>query len=92
MAHVFGDKKKITSRIRRIRGQLDAVERGLEKEDECFSVLQTLAACRGALNGLMGEVIEGHVIHHIMKKPNNPTSPQDKAAIGLIELLKTYWK
>jgi len=67
-------------------------ERGLENNNECFSILQTLATCRGALNGLMSEVVEGHVVHHILKNPNNPKSPQDKAAVGLVELLKTYWK
>ena len=67
MAHVFEDKKKIVSRINRIKGQLDAVERALDEGKKCFSVLQTVSACRGALNGLMGELIEGHVKGHLMK-------------------------
>jgi len=92
VAHVSKDKKKIISRIRRIRGQLDAVERGLEEKEDCFSVLQTLAACRGALNGLMGEIVEGHVVNHVMKDPADPKAPEDKAALALVDLLKTYWK
>ena len=92
MAHVFEEKKKIIARIRRIKGQLDAVERSLEDEKDCFSVLQTLSACRGAMNGLMGELIEGHVKEHVMENPIEPKTSRDKAALSLITLLKTYWK
>ena len=92
MAHVFEDRKRITSRIRRIKGQLEAVERSMEEGKDCFSVLQTLSACRGGLNGLMGELIEGHVKGHVMNNPSNPTTKQDKEALALIKLLKTYWK
>tara|TARA_R110002073_G_scaffold211794_7_gene372153 strand:+ start:9765 stop:10040 length:276 start_codon:yes stop_codon:yes gene_type:complete len=91
MSHVSEDKK-IIPRIRRIKGQLEAVERAIEEEKDCFSILQTLSACRGAMNGLMGELIEGHVKEHIMQSPHEPTSPEDKAALDLIKLLKTYWK
>tara|TARA_R110000868_G_scaffold132380_4_gene343247 strand:- start:7117 stop:7395 length:279 start_codon:yes stop_codon:yes gene_type:complete len=92
MSHVLEDKKRIISRIRRIKGQLEAVERGLEEERDCFAVLQTLSACRGGLNGLMGELIEGHIKEHVMKNPNIPKSSQDKSALELIKLMKTYWK
>ncbi len=92
MAHVFEDKKKIVSRINRIKGQLDAVERALDEGKKCFSVLQTVSACRGALNGLMGELIEGHVKGHLMKNPHKPTNSHDKSALELVKLLKTYWK
>ena len=92
MSHVFENKTKIRAHIRRIKGQLEAVERGLEEEKDCFSVLQTLAACRGSMNGLMGKLIDGHVREHVVKNSNKPTSPQDKAALDLVKLLKTYWK
>ena len=92
MSHVFEEKKKITSRIRRIKGQLEAVERGLEEGKDCFSVLQTLSACRGGLNGLMGELVEGHIKEHVMKNPNQPKSSHDKSALDLIKIMKTYWK
>ncbi|MBH48149.1 MAG: transcriptional regulator [Halobacteriovorax sp.] len=92
MSHVFEDRKKIKSRIKRIKGQLEAVERSLDEEKDCFSVLQTLSACRGGLNGLMGELIEGHVKEHVMKNPTAPKSPQDKSALELVKLMKTYWK
>ena len=91
MSHVFDDKKKILARIKRIKGQLDAVERSINEESECFKILQTLSACRGAMNGLMGELIEGHIKEHVVHHPN-PKSKEDKAALDLITLLKTYWK
>ena len=91
MSHVFDDKKKILARIKRIKGQLDAVERSINEESECFKILQTLSACRGAMNGLMGELIEGHIKEHVVHHQNSK-SKEDKAALELITLLKTYWK
>ena len=64
--HTKNDKKKLLNRVSRIRGQLDAIERGLEKDDDCSKVLQTIAACRGAMNGLMSEVLEGHILSHLV--------------------------
>ncbi len=92
MAHVFEDKRRIISRIKRIKGQLEAVERSLDEEKDCFSVLQTLSACRGGLNGLIGELVENHVKEHVMTSPNSPKTKKDKAALELIKLVKTYWK
>jgi DNA-binding FrmR family transcriptional regulator len=60
------DRDKLVARARRIRGQIEAVERALcdEKED-CADTLQLLAACRGAINSLMAEVMEDHIREHI---------------------------
>lgn len=60
------DREKLVARARRIRGQIEAVERALadEKED-CADTLQLLAACRGAVNSLMAEVMEDHIREHI---------------------------
>jgi len=60
------DREKLVTRARRIRGQIEAVERALanEKED-CADTLQLLAACRGAINSLMAEVMEDHIRDHI---------------------------
>ena len=61
MAHTTKDKEKLLNRVRRIKGQISAIEKALESDQECSKVLQTIAACRGAINGLMAEVLEGHV-------------------------------
>ena len=61
MPHSPAEKSKALARVRRIRGQLDALERALEAGADCAPVLQQLAAVRGAVNGLMAEVLEGHL-------------------------------
>ena len=59
--HSPAEKKKALARVRRIRGQLDALQRALEEGADCAPVLQQLAAVRGAVNGLMSEVLESHL-------------------------------
>lgn len=61
MPHSPAEKKKALLRVRRIRGQTEALERALEQGAECSAVLQQLAAIRGAVNGLMSEVLESHI-------------------------------
>jgi FrmR/RcnR family transcriptional regulator, repressor of frmRAB operon len=92
MAHTSKDKQKLLVRIRRIRGQVDAIERALDGEEECSGVLQLMAACRGALNGLMAEVMEGHVRFHVLGPAQPENSPQALAAEELIEVVRTYLK
>ena len=92
MAHTTKDKKKLLSRVRRIRGQVEAIERAIDGEQECSGVLQLMAACRGALNGLMAEVMEGHVRFHVLAPGHGKNSPQAQAAEELIEVVRTYLK
>ncbi len=93
MAHTQKDKKKLLNRVRRIRGQIDAIERTLEEEpEECSAVLQTIASCRGAINGLMAEIIEGHIRFHVLDAESNRSSKQSEAAEEIIEVVKTYLK
>ena len=92
MAHTTKDRDRLLLRVRKIRGQIDALERALSEESECADVLQQLAACRGALNGLMAEVIEGHVRFHVFSPESKPSSPEAAAAEELIEIIKAYLK
>ncbi|MGI9034480.1 MAG: metal/formaldehyde-sensitive transcriptional repressor [Pyrinomonadaceae bacterium] len=93
MAHTQKDKKKLLNRVRRIRGQIDAIERLLEAESEgCTSILQLIASCRGAINGLMAEVIEGHIRFHVISPVHQPKPEQIEAAQELIEVVNTYLK
>ena len=92
MAHTARDKEKLLLRVRKIRGQLDAVERALGDESQCADVLQLLAACRGALNGLMAEVIEGHIRFHVLAPHATANSPQASAAEELIDVVNAYLK
>ena len=61
MPHTAHEKKRVQTRLRRIRGQTEALERALEGGAECGAVLQQIAAIRGALNGLKSEVMEAHI-------------------------------
>jgi DNA-binding FrmR family transcriptional regulator len=92
MAHTTKDKAKLLSRVRRIRGQVEAIERALDGEHACSSVLQLMAACRGALNGLMAEVVEGHIRFHILDPKSGENAPQMEAAEELIDVVWSYLK
>jgi DNA-binding FrmR family transcriptional regulator len=92
MAHTAKDKEKLLIRVRRIRGQVEAVERALREEEECTDVLQLVAACRGALNGLMAELVEGHIWFHVLDPNRAKDSPQAAAAEELIDIVRAYLK
>lgn len=70
MGHLHQDKK-ILNRVKRLQGQMRAVEESLlQEEHRCIDVLQQVAAIKGALNGLMNELIETHLQHHVITDPN----------------------
>ncbi|HSZ57889.1 MAG TPA: metal/formaldehyde-sensitive transcriptional repressor [Tepidisphaeraceae bacterium] len=92
MSHTVRDKQKLLNRIRRIRGQVEAIENALEEEQECSAVLQLIAAARGAMAGLMSEVIEDHIRDHLVDAERRPTQAQLAAAEELINVLKSYLK
>jgi len=90
MAHVHKDQVKLLNRVRRIRGQVDAIEKAIQEEDKCGDLLQLIAAARGALNSLMSEVVEGHVRYHVVDPSESPRSPRSRAAQELLVVLKRY--
>ncbi|MGH9764115.1 MAG: metal/formaldehyde-sensitive transcriptional repressor [Blastocatellia bacterium] len=92
MAHTTKDKKKLLNRVKRIKGQVEAIERALEEEVECSSVLNTIAACRGAMNALMAEIIEGHILFHVLDPSKGPNTEQARGAAELIEVVNAYLK
>jgi DNA-binding FrmR family transcriptional regulator len=93
MAHTIEEKKKLVHRIRRILGQVGAIEKALQREEvECAEVLHTIAACRGAMDSLMAEVIEGHIRFHILPRTLPASDGQLRAADDLVSALRTYLK
>jgi FrmR/RcnR family transcriptional regulator, repressor of frmRAB operon len=92
MAHTIDEKKRLLNRVRRIRGQVEAVERTLDQEAECSEVLHNISACRGAMDALMAEVIEGHIRFHVLDPKRKPTDEQTQAADDLIHALRAYLK
>ena len=71
MAHTVGEKQKLLSRVRRMRGQVEAIERALESEASCEQVLHLIAGVRGAMAGFMAEVVEDHVRSHLVDALRN---------------------
>jgi DNA-binding FrmR family transcriptional regulator len=92
VVHTVRDRAKLLNRIRRIRGQVSAIEGLLQEEAACERVLQTIAACRGAIDGLMAEVLEDHVRFHVVAPGADPESDQARAAEQLIDLVRSYLK
>ncbi|WP_018237961.1 metal/formaldehyde-sensitive transcriptional repressor [Ensifer sp. BR816] len=91
MSHTIREKQKLINRVRRIRGQMEAVERMLVDEKDCAEVMQVLAGVRGAVNGLMGEVIEDHVLMHVAAEGLSQKE-RDEGAAELIDVLRAYLK
>jgi len=86
MGHLHQDKK-ILNRVKRLQGQLQAVETALQQEDKsCIEVLQQVAAIKGAVNGLMNELIESHLREHVIKKNDD----NEKELAEFLKLLKRY--
>jgi DNA-binding FrmR family transcriptional regulator len=92
MAHTIEEKQKLLNRVRRLKGQLNAVERALDEEAECSETLHRIAACRGAMDALMAEVIEGHIRMHVIDPKGRVTVEQHRAADDLVHALRAYLK
>jgi DNA-binding FrmR family transcriptional regulator len=92
MAHTVREKTKLLSRVRRIRGQVEALERALDGEKGCAEVLQQIAAVRGAINGLMAEVIQDHIHMHVANPAIETDAQRTKGAEELIEVIRAYFK
>ena len=89
MSHTIRDKQKLLARVRRIKGQIEAVERALESEGGCEKVMHLIAGTRGAIAGLMAEVVEDHVRSHLVGR--DPSHEGD-AVDELLVTLRTYMK
>ncbi|MFQ0815297.1 transcriptional regulator [Brucella anthropi] len=91
MNHTIREKQKLINRVRRIRGQLEGVERMLEDEKGCAEVMQVIAGVRGAVNGLMAEVIEDHILMHVADG-DLPQKERDEGAGELVDVVRAYLK
>ena len=92
MAHTAEEKQKLLARVHRVQGQLESIREAIEEERECGAVLQQIAACRGAMNSLLVEIMEGEIQFHVLKRNTKMDSPEAKAAEGLVEILRRYIK
>ena len=92
MAHTAGEKKQLLTRINRIQGQMKSIREAIEEEKACEDVLQQIAACRGAMNSLLVEIVEGEIRFHVLDKNAKVDSNQTRAAENLIGILHRYIK
>jgi DNA-binding FrmR family transcriptional regulator len=92
MTHTIREKQKLLARVRRLRGQIEAIERALEGEAGCEQVMHLIAGARGAMAGLMAEVVEDHVRTHLVDAERHPGALNIEAADQLLELVRTYLK
>ena len=90
--HTAREKDKLIARIRRIRGQIEGVERAIEEGKSCYDVLQTVTAARGALNALVAEMIEDHVRFHVLDPEEKVPAKRARAAEELVDIVRAYVK
>ena len=88
MSHLSREKLDLVNRTKKVIGQLESVLRALNDDAPCTDVLQRLAAGRGAINSLMGELMEDHIRNHMPRK----TKSSEEAVEDLIEIVRTYLK
>ncbi|MDK9758172.1 Ni(II)/Co(II)-binding transcriptional repressor RcnR [Vibrio sp. D173a] len=90
MSHTAKDKKKLTARVSKIQGQANGLKKMLDEEQECQDVLQQIAAIRGAVNGLMKEVIKGHLHEHLVLEEDKDQREADMNVV--MKVIDSYVK
>ena len=90
MSHTHDGKDRLLARVRRIRGQVEALEKALELEKGCGEILHLIAASRGAMNSLMAEIVEGHIRYHVVDPRRKPSAETIQSAEDLIDLVHSY--
>jgi FrmR/RcnR family transcriptional regulator, repressor of frmRAB operon len=92
MAHTIKEKAKLLNRVRRVRGQIEALERALESETGCAQIVHLVVTARGAMNSLMAEIIEDHIRVHVVDPARERNSARAQGAEELIEVVRAYLK
>jgi DNA-binding FrmR family transcriptional regulator len=92
MSHTIREKQKLLTRVRRLRGQVEAIERALEDESGCDKVMHLIAGVKGATASLMAEVMEDHVREHFVEAKRKSSASLAEAAEHLIDVVHAYIK
>jgi len=90
MSHVANEKVKLLNRLKRMRGQVEALERAVTADQECARVLQQATACRGAMDGFIAEVIEDHIREHMIDPASGQDDARRLAAEELVGIVHAY--
>jgi DNA-binding FrmR family transcriptional regulator len=91
LPEISKEKQKLLSRIKRLAGQITAVEHSVTDGDECADILMLLAAIRGGVNSLMAEILEDHIRLHITQQDRGKESNEELTE-DLISLVRAYLK
>lgn len=86
------DRQKLINRVRRLAGQIEALERAVENDASFTEVVRLLAAGRGAINSIMAEVVEDYIQAHLLGGDRKPTRSEVDAAEELLDVLRSYIK
>jgi DNA-binding FrmR family transcriptional regulator len=92
MSHTIRNQKKLLARVRRLRGQVEGIERALEGGVGCGQIMHLIAGARGAMAGLMAEIVEDHVRTHLVDTERYPGALKVEAAEQLLDVVRTYLK
>lgn len=90
--HTEHHRDKLLARVRRLKGQVEAIERALEGDATCGSILHQIAGARGAMAGLMAEVVEDHIVSHLVDASQHPGALNLDATEELLEVVRAYLK
>ena len=91
MSHLTADKTKLLARVRRLAGQMAAIEKAITTDADCATILHQVAGARGALNGLLDELIADHVREHVAH-PKLSAAARAEGAEQLIDAIRRYAK
>ena len=92
MRHTLEEKTKLLQRVRRLRGQVDAIERALEADEDCAKVMQLTVSVRGAARSLMAELLEDHIRLHVSDPTRDRDRERARGAKHLIDVVHAYLK
>ena len=90
MAHSIPEKTKLLQRARRLRGQVEAIERALQADADCAKIMQLVVSVRGAASGLMAELLEDHIREHVSDPTRDKDRERAKGAKHLIDVVHAY--
>jgi DNA-binding FrmR family transcriptional regulator len=92
MGHTIEEKTRLLQRVRRLRGQVDAIERALQRDADCAKVMQLTVSVRGAASSLMAELLEDHIRMHVSDPSREKDRGRAKGAQHLIDVVHAYLK
>jgi len=92
MKHTIEESTKLKQRVRRLRGQVDAIERALDSGADCAKIMQLVVSVRGAANGLMAELLEDHIRMHVADPARDRDRKRARGTKHLIDVVHTYLK